>query len=1144
VGVRFQLSSLVQHRLCRCVAGLSSGAVVVVGILMSAIPAQAQSFTWGGVGSTTATTNYNLGTNWANPPAGAPPVAGGQSAVFDTTGAASVVTASPVAPNSWTFNATSQSYAISGAPVNFSQAGTTGGIINNANFGQTISISNNIGESVAGVQVQQLGNSTLVLSGTNTFTGGTIISAGVLQVTNNSSVGSGNVTLNGGLFQAGGLSNLTFSNNFRINNTAGSAIDANGYRLTISGNIADGNGPGALTVLDSFGGGRVILTGTNTYTGGTTICVCATLQLGTLAKTGSIVGDVTNEGRFNIVNANTAGITSITTDGGFTTFFRGNTAGTARLINQNAGGTAFFGASSAGSANITNRSGGVTFFGLPGHTGTSTAGNATIENDNGGTIFNALTNAGTAHITNYSGGETLFGDHASAASATIINNGSGFRSIGRNGFTSFGHSGGTDMATAGNATITNNFGGVTDFNAFTAAGNAIITTNSRGSTHFYDNSTGGNAQFITNGTGYVDFSGSVGSNGDGRITAGSIAGSGAYFIGANTLIVGGNNLSTEVSGVIADFLPCSCFHGPPRGLGGALEKVGTGTLILSGTNTYTGTTTVFGGVLDVEGSIASSRLTTVIANGSLTGAGTLGNTTIANGGIFLPGNGAPGSSTTVASNLAFQSGALYLVQLNSVASTFANVTGVATLAGTVGASFAAGSTVMKQYSILTAAGGRSGIFDGAGVIGGSGGLVAMLSYDPTHAYLNFALDFGTTPGVNINQQKVGNALSNFFNANGSIPVALATLTPAGLTQASGELATGSQQATFNAMNLFLGLLSDPSITGRGDGGPGGVGATPFAEEDDGASAYAANKPNAVREAFAKFPTKAEVARNNLFDPRWSVWGSAYGGGSSTDGNAALGSNSTTARAFGFVAGADYRISPATLAGFALAGGGTNFAVNGLGSGRSDLFQAGAFVRHTVGAAYVSATLAYGWQDVTTDRILAIAGIDRLHAEFNANAYSGRVEGGYRLVTPWMGITPYAAGQFTTFSLPAYAEQVLSGAGTFALNYAAKDVTASRSELGVRADKSFAMENAILVLRGRAAWAHDFNTDRNIAAVFQTLPGASFVVNGAAQAHDSALTTASAEVRWLKGFSLGVVFEGEFSDVTQSYAGKAFARYTW
>jgi uncharacterized protein with beta-barrel porin domain len=275
-----------------------------------------------------------------------------------------------------------------------------------------------------------------------------------------------------------------------------------------------------------------------------------------------------------------------------------------------------------------------------------------------------------------------------------------------------------------------------------------------------------------------------------------------------------------------------------------------------------------------------------------------------------------------------------------------------------------------------------------------------------------------------------------------------------------------------------------------------------------------------------------------------VWGAAYGGGATTDGNAALGSNTTTARAFGFAAGADYRFSPATLAGFALAGGGTNFSVNGFGSGRSDLFQAGAFLRHSIGAAYVSGALAYGWQDVTTDRMVTVAGVDRLRAQFNANAYSGRIEGGYRFVTPWMGITPYAAGQFTTYSLPAYAEQVLAGAGTFALNYAAKDVTASRSELGVRTDKSFAMQNAILTLRGRAAWAHDFNTDRNITAVFQTLPGASFVVNGAAQAHDSALTTASAEMKWLNGFSLAATFEGEFSDVTRSYAGKGTARYTW
>src|SRR5206468_2989805 len=63
------------------------------------------------------------------------------------------------------------------------------------------------------------------------------------------------------------------------------------------------------------------------------------------------------------------------------------------------------------------------------------------------------------------------------------------------------------------------------------------------------------------------------------------------------------------------------------------------------------------------------------------------------------------------------------------------------------------------------------------------------------------------------------------------------------------------------------------------------------------------------------------------------------------------------------------------------------------------------------------------------------------------------------------------------------------------NLGAKSVTATRSELGLRTDKSFAMQDSILTLRGRAAWAHDFNNDRTVAATFQTLPGASFVVNG-------------------------------------------------
>ena len=66
----------------------------------------------------------------------------------------------------------------------------------------------------------------------------------------------------------------------------------------------------------------------------------------------------------------------------------------------------------------------------------------------------------------------------------------------------------------------------------------------------------------------------------------------------------------------------------------------------------------------------------------------------------------------------------------------------------------------------------------------------------------------------------------------------------------------------------------------------------------------------------------------------------------------------------------------------------------------------------------------------------------------------------------------------------------------------------------------------------------------IDGLVRSRPGASFIVNGAVPAHDAALTTASAETKWRNGFSLGATFEGEFSDVTRSYAGKAVARYAW
>ena len=97
------------------------------------------------------------------------------------------------------------------------------------------------------------------------------------------------------------------------------------------------------------------------------------------------------------------------------------------------------------------------------------------------------------------------------------------------------------------------------------------------------------------------------------------------------------------------------------------------------------------------------------------------------------------------------------------------------------------------------------------------------------------------------------------------------------------------------------------------------------------------------------------------------------------------------------AGLDYRLTPSTVVGLALAGGGTSWSLaNGLGGGKSDAFQAGVYGATRWGAAYVAAALSFTNHWMSTDRF-AFAG-DHLTASFNAQSFGARVESGYRFAT--------------------------------------------------------------------------------------------------------------------------------------------------
>ncbi len=495
------------------------------------------------------------------------------------------------------------------------------------------------------------------------------------------------------------------------------------------------------------------------------------------------------------------------------------------------------------------------------------------------------------------------------------------------------------------------------------------------------------------------------------------------------------------------------------------------------------------GTAFIDGSITATALA-VNSGGTAAGTGTLaGDVTVFAGGTLMPGNlGTPLGTLNVTGSLTFNANSFYSVHVSQAAASATTIGGLGTATiggGIVKVTLLQAGSYNQTYTIVTATGGRTGAFAGISNTNAAFAGTESLSYDATHVFLtlNGTATLGSVPlavpgPLSANPQNVLNGINSFIAPGNVLPGGFQNLYnlfgPAlgnALTQLSGQNSAGFFQGASQAGNSFLGLLLNPYVDGRGDGF---VPAIPFAAEERPALPGAAMAFAKVDKANPRDATLGSV-------PQFRIWGAAYGGSGAVDGNAAVGSQRTTASNAAFAAGVDYLLSGDTTLGFALAGGGTSWGLDGgLGGGRSDFFQAGVYARHRFGDAYVAGALAYNFHDVTTNRTVTIAGTDMLTSRFQANGLGARLEGGYHFATPFARVTPYGAVQVQSFLLPAYGETATAGSNQFALNFASKTATTTRSEIGSWFDKSWLDRGHLWTLYGRLAWAHDFGAHRRPA----------------------------------------------------------------
>jgi len=422
--------------------------------------------------------------------------------------------------------------------------------------------------SGSGFSLQKSGTGNLTLSGANTYSGGTTLSAGTLTASNASSLGTGSLTMQGGTLKVS--SAVTIANNIVATSSGGTITTGAAQNFTLSGTLS---GSGNLT-LGGAGGGNAsvqIQFAANNMTSGTITLGSGlgTPRLKNTASTSSAVDWVMNGGSTEV--AGTFNFGSFGGSGNFSAF-NNNSGTTLYSIGGSNNNATYSGVlSSTGTGQVLSilkiGTGSQTFSGANSFAGAT----STVTVRDGSLIagINALASANGAF--GNSSSAIVLGDATTISSGTAMNpkllTGGAF-TIGRNITV------GASNAALGNAGTTFTIGGNTA-NSSTFSGVATLNQDLQ-------------VTQVTGGT----------LNLTGNITSGSS--------GTQTLTFNNVGAVAQSTGVIGG------------GTGTiALTQAGAGTTTLSGANTYTGATNVNAGrlVLSSTGSINSASALTV-ANGA------------------------------------------------------------------------------------------------------------------------------------------------------------------------------------------------------------------------------------------------------------------------------------------------------------------------------------------------------------------------------------------------------------------------------------------------------------------------------------------------------------------------------------------------